>query len=165
MAYDPAFFCCCICCCRILLSAFKNDATNRSFREKRLSPRQAPRLSLLPHSPWRTQVRLKPLLFATWLTPDLHRAHGRPSVQECRLRLKRPTPHTPRRSPPFKSSTAKEVSMSLWPILATYFGPLSHDRLMLSCSCTTNVELHIAQSPLRGSVAKRSRYPADSQTG
>ena len=30
--------------------------------EKRLSPRRAPRLSLLPHSSRRTQVRLKPLL-------------------------------------------------------------------------------------------------------
>ena len=27
---------------------------------------------------------------ATWLAPDLHRTHGRPPVQECRLRLKRP---------------------------------------------------------------------------
>jgi len=33
-----------------------------SFREKRLSPRRAPRRSLLPLSPRRTQVRLKPLL-------------------------------------------------------------------------------------------------------
>jgi hypothetical protein len=31
-------------------------------REKRLSPHRTPRLSLLPHSPRRTQVRLKPLL-------------------------------------------------------------------------------------------------------
>ena len=31
-------------------------------REKRVSPRRAQRLSLLPHSPRRTQVRLKPLL-------------------------------------------------------------------------------------------------------
>jgi hypothetical protein len=27
--------------------------------------------------------------------------------------------------------------MSLWLILATYFGPLSDDQLLLSCSCTT----------------------------
>jgi hypothetical protein len=32
-------------------------------REKRLSPRRAPRRSHLPHSPRPTQVRLKPLLF------------------------------------------------------------------------------------------------------
>ena len=30
--------------------------------EKRLSPRRASKLSLLPHSPRHTQVRLKPLL-------------------------------------------------------------------------------------------------------
>src|SRR5271165_5827534 len=56
------------------------------IREKRLSPRRAPRRSLLPLSPKRT--------------------HGRPSVQECRLRLKRPPPNASRRYPPFKSSTA-----------------------------------------------------------
>ena len=27
-----------------------------------------------------------PHLFSTWLTPDLHRTHGRPPVQEYRLR-------------------------------------------------------------------------------
>src|SRR6202023_1491614 len=96
------------------------------------------RQSLLPHSPRRTQGRLKPppLLprwrptytqtpgglpgkrnvyalkppkttpVATWLTPDLHRTHGRPPEQEYRLRLKRPTPNASRRCPPFKSSTA-----------------------------------------------------------
>jgi hypothetical protein len=57
--------------CRILLSAFKNDSTYESFREKRLSPRRAPRRSLLPLSPKRTQVRLKSLLWRVWLTPDL----------------------------------------------------------------------------------------------
>jgi multidrug efflux pump subunit AcrB len=31
-----------------------------------------------------------PHLFSTWLTPDLHRTHGRPPVQEYRLWLKRP---------------------------------------------------------------------------
>src|SRR5208283_6248506 len=60
------------------------------IREKRLSPRRAPKRSLLPLSPKRTQVRLKSLLYLVWLTPDPFRAHGRPSVQECRLRLKRP---------------------------------------------------------------------------
>ena len=61
-----------------------------SYREKRLSPRQAPGRSLLPLSPKRTQVRLKSLLYIVWLTPDPLRTHGRPSGQECRLRLKRP---------------------------------------------------------------------------
>src|SRR5271165_2347259 len=36
-------------------------------REKRLSPRRAPRRSLLPLSPKRTQVRLKSLLNLVWL--------------------------------------------------------------------------------------------------
>src|SRR5271166_846119 len=76
------------------------------IREKRLSPRRAPRRSLLPLSPKRTQVRLKSLLYLVWLTPDPFRTHGRPSVQECRLRLKRPPPNASRRCPPFKSSTA-----------------------------------------------------------
>jgi hypothetical protein len=40
----------------------KNSCPMIIAREKRLSPRRAPRLSLLPHSPRRTQVRLKPLL-------------------------------------------------------------------------------------------------------
>src|SRR5271165_1325457 len=74
------------------------------IREKRLSPRRAPGRSLLPLSPKRTQVRLKSVLYLVWLTPDPLRTHGRPSVQECRLRLKRPTPHFV--GPPFKSSTA-----------------------------------------------------------
>ena len=33
---------------------------------------------------------IPPHLFSTWLTPDLHRTHGSPPVQEYRLRLKRP---------------------------------------------------------------------------
>src|SRR5271157_4059798 len=40
------------------------------IREKGLSPRRAPRRSLLPLSPKRTQVRLKSLLYFVWLTPD-----------------------------------------------------------------------------------------------
>jgi hypothetical protein len=40
----------------------KNSVCGSFSREKRLSPRRAPRLSLLPHSPRRTWVRLKPLL-------------------------------------------------------------------------------------------------------
>src|SRR5271166_4529843 len=76
------------------------------IREKRLSPRRAPERSLLPISPKRTQVRLKSLLYLVWLTPDPFRTHGRPSGQECRLRLKRPPPNASRRCPPFKSSTA-----------------------------------------------------------
>jgi len=62
--------------------------TIRNFREKRLSPRRASGRSLLPFSPKRTQVR--PLTCLA--TPDPIRTHGRPSVQEYRLRLKRPTP-------------------------------------------------------------------------
>ena len=86
------------------------------FREKRLSPRRAPGRSLLPLSPKRTQVRLKSLLYLVWLTPDKFRTHGRPSVQECRLRLKRPTPNASRRFPLFKSSTAaRSCSYGLFP--------------------------------------------------
>jgi len=78
------------------------------IREKRLSPRRAPRRSLLPLSPKRTQVRLKSLLYLVWLTPDPFRTHERPSVQECRLRLKRlpSSSRTLARHLPFKSSTA-----------------------------------------------------------
>jgi hypothetical protein len=77
------------------------------IREKRLSPRPAPGRPLLPLSPKRTRFAQNHSL-AVWLTPDLHRTHGRPSVQECRLRLKRP-PSSSRmlaRHLPFKSSTA-----------------------------------------------------------
>src|SRR5271165_3482872 len=70
------------------------------IRDKRLSPRRAPRRSLLPLSPKRTKVRLKSLLTLVWLTPDPLRTHGRPSGQECRLRLKRPPPNASRRCPP-----------------------------------------------------------------
>ena len=55
--------------------------------EKTFSPSRAPGRSLLPLSPKRTQVRLKSLLYLVWLTPDPLRTHGRPSVQECRLRV------------------------------------------------------------------------------
>ena len=92
------------------------------IREKRLSPRRAPRRSLLPLSPKRTQVRLKSLLYLVWLTPDPFRTHGRPSVQECRLRLKRP-PSSSRTLAwhlPFKSSTA---CRALAPT-ASFRGPL-----------------------------------------
>jgi hypothetical protein len=45
---------------------------SRYIREKRLSPRRAPKRSLLPLSPRRTQVRLKPLLLVSvWPAPDL----------------------------------------------------------------------------------------------
>ena len=55
-------------------------------------------------------------------TPDPIRAHGRPSVQECRLRLKRPAPNAARRCPPFKSSTAfpRSCSCGLFPWVASY---------------------------------------------
>src|SRR5271166_2847982 len=88
------------------------------IREKRLSPRRAPRRSLLPLSPKRTQVRLKSLLYLVWLTPDPFRTHGRPSVQECRLRLKRipSSSRTLARHLPFKSSTAaRSCSCGLFP--------------------------------------------------
>ena len=81
------------------------SSLDRSW-EKRLSLRRASGRSLLALSPKRTQVRLKSLLYLVWLTPDPLRAHGRPSGQECRLRLKRPPPNASRRCPPFKSSTA-----------------------------------------------------------
>src|SRR5271165_4106615 len=57
---------------------------------------------LLPLSPKRTQVRLKSPPLTCLALPDPIRTHGRPSVQECRLRLKRPTPNASRRCPPFK---------------------------------------------------------------
>ena len=88
------------------------------IRETRLSPRRAPRQSLLPLSPKRTQVRLKSLLYLVWLAPDSIRTHGRPSVQECRLRLKRPpsSSRTLARHLPFKSSTAaRSCSYGLFP--------------------------------------------------
>src|ERR1700719_2632551 len=43
-------------------------------------------------------LKITPL--ACLATPDPFRTHGRPSVQECRLRLKRPTPNASRRCPP-----------------------------------------------------------------
>ena len=45
-----------------LLLSNSSKCLLRIIWEKRLSPRRAPRRSLLPHSPRRTQVRLKPLL-------------------------------------------------------------------------------------------------------
>ena len=80
----------------------------KAIREKRLSPCRGPRPPLLPLSPKRTQVRLKSLLYLVWLTPDPLRTHGRPSGQECRLRLKRPPSSSRRlaRHLPFISSTA-----------------------------------------------------------
>ena len=51
------------------------------------------------------------------LAPD--RTHGRPPVQEYRLRLKRPPPNAARRCPPFKSSTAtRSCSCGLFPWVA-----------------------------------------------
>src|SRR5271165_5301227 len=69
--------------CFLLLSAvrfpFKDVSALGSFWEKRLSPRRAPKRSLLPLSPKRTQVRLKSLLYLVWPTPDPLQTHGRPS--------------------------------------------------------------------------------------
>src|SRR5271165_5944858 len=51
------------------------------IREKRLSPRRAPRRSLLPLSPKRTQVRLKSLLYLVWL----RQIHSEPTgVLRCK---------------------------------------------------------------------------------
>src|SRR5271166_350589 len=55
--------------------------------EKRLSPRRAPRRSLLPLSPKRTQGSLKITPVACLAHARSHRTHGRPPGQECRLRL------------------------------------------------------------------------------
>jgi hypothetical protein len=80
-------------------------AVSQNLREKRLSPRRAPRRSLLPLSPRRTKVLLKPLLHSSWLTP----AHTEPTVglqrksAACGLSG---CPPTFGGSPPFKSSTA-----------------------------------------------------------
>ena len=83
------FFWCCTCCCRIFPFPSRMTPPTDHFERK----------DFLPVEP---QGCLSFLI--TWLTPDLHRTHGRPSVQECRLRLKRPTPNAARRCPPFKSS-------------------------------------------------------------
>ena len=91
---------------------------SNQIRETRLSPRRAPRRSLLPLSPKRTQVRLKSLLYLVWLAPDSFRTHGRPPVQERRLGLKRPPSSSRKlaRHLPFKSSTAaRSCSYGLFP--------------------------------------------------
>ena len=69
------------------------EVHDKEIREKRLSPLRAPRRSLLPLSPKRTKVRLKALPILSGWTPDTLRTHGGPSVQECRLWLKQPTPN------------------------------------------------------------------------
>src|ERR1700688_4248554 len=78
---------------------FKNAYPRDDFGRKDFLPVK-PQGTLLPHSPKRTQVRLKSLLYLVWLTPDPLRTHGRPSGQECRVRLKRPSPNAARRCPP-----------------------------------------------------------------
>src|SRR5271165_6118892 len=88
-------------CCRgnVLFFGEKTPSTDHFRGRKDFLPVEPQgRLSFLillgePSSPKTTPV-------ATWLTPDLHRTHGRPPVQEYRLRLKRPTPHAPRGSRP-----------------------------------------------------------------
>jgi hypothetical protein len=50
-------------------------------------PVEPKRRFLLPISPRRTKVLLKPLLHSSWLTPDPYRTLGRPSAQECRLQI------------------------------------------------------------------------------
>ena len=65
------------------------------LREKRLSPRRASAVggSLLPLSPRRTQVRLRPLLLlVSGHRQRYFRPRGRLSGQEYRLRLKQPAP-------------------------------------------------------------------------
>src|ERR1700756_2933655 len=70
-----------------------NPSPNRVLREKRLSPRRAPKRSLLPLSPRRTQVRLIPLLYQVSGHRQIcFRPRGRLSGQEYRLRLKQPAP-------------------------------------------------------------------------
>jgi hypothetical protein len=59
------------------------------IREKDFLPVQPQGgLSLLFRLSAPGSLKITPL--AVWLTPDLHRTHGRPSVQECRLWLRRP---------------------------------------------------------------------------
>src|ERR1700746_2087202 len=51
---------------------FPHHWKSHDIWEKRLSPRRAPKWSLLPLSPRRTQVRLRPLLLlSVWLSPEL----------------------------------------------------------------------------------------------
>ena len=94
---------------------------SNQIRETRLSPRRAPRRSLLPLSPKRTQVRLKSLLYLVWLTPDsFPNPTGvlRSKSTVCGLNGLRPA--STRGSPPFKSSTAtRSCSCGLFPWVAS----------------------------------------------
>jgi hypothetical protein len=79
-----------------------------TLREKRLSPRRAPKRSLLPLSP-RTNPgspNTTPAL-SVWPPSELAQPAEASTAQECRLRLKQPAPvlGKPRGSPLFKSST------------------------------------------------------------
>src|SRR5271165_1286116 len=144
---------------------------------KRLSPRRAPRRSLLPLSPKRTQVRLKSLLYLVWLTPDPFRTHGRPSVQECRLRLKRipSSSRTLARHLPFKSSTAaRSCSCGLFPwaaLLRFAFGQKIWHSIFFSSKPNFKIFPKLllrrgaSQSPKSWPVTVHPRYPAWSICG
>ena len=146
---------------------------SNQIRETRLSPRQAPRRSLLPLSPKRTQVRLKSLLCLVWLAPDSFRTHGRPPVQECRLRLKRPpsSSRTLARHLPFKSSTAaRSCSYSLftWAALLRFaFGQKIWHTIFFSSKPNFKIFPKLlpkprgaSQSPKSWHVTVYPRYPA-----
>src|SRR5271157_2233139 len=140
---------------------------------KRLSPCRAPRRSLLPLSPKRTQVRLKSLLLACLATPDPIRTHGRPSVQECRLRLKRipSSSRTLARHLPFKSSTAaRSCSYGLFPwaaLLRFAFGQKIWHTIFFSSKPTFKILPKLLPKPRGASpspkdwhVTVHPRYPA-----
>ena len=129
--------------------------------------------ALLPHSPKRTQVRLKSLLYLVWLAPDSFRTHGRPPVQECRLRLKRPpsSSRTLARHLPFKSSTAaRSCSYGLFPwaaLLRFAFGQKIWHTIFFSSKPNFKIFPKLlpkprgaSQSPKRWRVTVHPRYPA-----
>ena len=103
-------------------------------------------------------------------TPDPLRTHGRPSVQECRLRLKRSPPNASRRCPPFKSSTAaRSCSYGLFPwaaLLRFAFGQKIWHTIFFSSKPNFKIFPKLllrrgaSQSPKSWSVTVHPRYPA-----
>jgi len=124
-------------------------------------------------APKRTQVRLKSLLYLVWLAPEPFRTHGRPSVQEFRLRLKRPpsSSRTLARHLPFKSSTAaRSCSCGLFPwaaLLRFAFGQKIWHTIFFSPKPNFKIFPKLLPKPRRASPSPKSwrvtvhlRYPA-----
>src|SRR5271165_1071121 len=108
-------------------------------------------------------------------TPDPLRTHGRPSVQECRLRLKRSPPNASRRCPPFKSSTAaRSCSYGLFPwaaLLRFAFGQKIWHTIFFSSKPNFKIfpklllRRRASPSPKSWPVTVHPRYPAWSICG